>query len=125
VALAIRFEIAVAPEVIGEKTQSQFKGDQTNRIEEVAVIGLAQGLPRCFQVATQDGFTAFEVKHHRLRLERFLPQSVATGTQAIANVVMHQPRFNGVEIHQGNGFAGVGIHHQVVHLGIAMDRAQA
>ena len=105
VALSIRFEVAVSIEVISEKAQPQFKRNQADRIKEVAVVGFAQGLSCCFQVAAQNRFAALEVKHHLFGFKRFLSQGVATGTQAIADVVMHQAWFHSVEIHQGNGSA--------------------
>ena len=51
----------------------------------------------------------------------FLPQGVAAGAQAVADVVVHEARLDGVEVHQGHGLAGVGVHHDVVHLRVAVD----
>ena len=120
----IDLEIVITRQVIAEEPQTQLKGEQANGLIEIVIVGVDQKGPGLADVALEDGFTQLQIKVHRAPVGRFFAEAVAAGAQAVADVVVHQARLDRVEIHQGNRLAGGEIKHDVIELGITVNRPQ-
>ena len=118
-------EVDVTGQVIGEKPQPQLEGQEADGCRTGKRSRLRLRNPRAQgEVAREDGPAQVGLEPHLFPGPGFLPQGVAAGAQAVADVVMHEARLDGVEVHQGHGLAGVGVQHDVVDLGVAVRRSQ-
>ena len=109
--------------MIREKTQAEFKRDQANAVGQIVeIFRCEKGTPDA-EIPLKYRSAQLEIKRHLIELQCFLSESVATGTQAVTNVVVHKPRLHSVEIDQADCLTAVFIDHHVIDLGISVNRS--
>src|SRR5574342_616929 len=75
------FEVDIPRDVIGKEAQTQFKGEQTNRIVQERVIGVGQEGAGLGEVTFQNRRANFRVEANRLPILRVLSERVTARTQ--------------------------------------------
>ena len=115
-------EIDITFEVIGEKPQSQFEGDEANAIREVVKIPITEKTAGNGEVSRQDRLAEIEIELGIRGIQGLLTGAIATRTQAVPDVVMNKPRLDGIEVDQSNGMTGGIIDHHIVDFGVTVNR---
>ena len=74
------------------------------------------------QVSPQDGGAEAEIERDSGQI-RIFSGWIAAGAEAVAEVVMEQAGFDGVQVDEADRLAGVAGKEEVARLGVAVDRA--
>ena len=85
-------EVDVSFQVVGKEAQSQFEGDQPDRVVDVEEIVFSEKIFCNLEVAPQDGPAEVEVEAYLTGAFGLFSQRVAAGAEAIADIVVDQPR---------------------------------
>ena len=91
--------------MICEKADSKLKRNQANAIRQVAKILWREECSTDRQISLKDRSAKVEIKADLFGIESLFAQSVAAGTQTVADVVMNQSRFHSVKIDQAYGLS--------------------
>ena len=73
------------------------------------------------EVAREDRLTELHVEAHIVEAEGFLTGWIAAGAHTVADVVVNEPRFDGVQIDQTDRLAAGLVDHHVVDLRVPVD----
>ncbi len=117
-------EVDIALQIIGKKSQSQLERNQTDGVVQVGIVVFDEKVSGQGEIAVQDGPAQIRFEAHRLPVLGFFAQRIAARPQAVADIIMHQAGLDGVQVHHADGLPGGGVHHDVVDLGIAVNRAE-
>src|SRR5208282_2761867 len=117
-------EIDIALQVVGEESQPQLESEEADGVVQIFIVVPGEKAAGPGEIAPQDGPAEFGLEAHRLPRLDLLSQGIAARTQAVADVIMDQAGLDGVQVHQGDGLSAGPVHHDVVDLGIAVDRAE-
>ena len=110
--------------MVGKKTQPQLKGDEPDGVIDIAVVKGGKKRGDLGQVSAQYGAAVSEVEVDPVKI-RVFSFRVAAGAEAVAEVVMEQPRLDGVQIDETDRPAGLAGKEDVGWFGIAVDRAES
>jgi len=114
-------EVGIALEVVRQEAQAQFEGQQSGRAgNQFQVIRAQHGPGRC-HVALEHRTRQIQIEGHRTQVLGLLARRVATGSQAVPQVVVQQAGLYGVQVDHGHCLARPTVQEDVVDLGIAVD----
>jgi len=114
------FEVHVPFQVVGKEPKPKFEGDKPDGIEEIFVITRREEGLRFRELTLEDDSAEVGIETNRFPPGGFFSQGIAAGPEAVADVIVHQPRLDGIQVDEAHGPASGGIHQDIAHLGVAV-----
>ena len=106
--------------MIGKKANAEFEANQQYSIEDIHALFFCQDIIRPGKIPIKQRPTIGHIKSYRLVTSSGLPRSVTAGSQAIAEVMVHQSQGHRIKIKQSECLSLI-IKDKIVDLGITMN----